>query len=130
MITKTLVNLLFKIRTWGISFQLNIQAYSDYTLFPKDTGKYYFSHVHLVQDLLFLHTAGLDTIFVQIYMDPAWEVQGVSKNQNFFLQIKMLSFCANIALKRHKLQKIIEIENKCQKNLAFSEYFKYSSFLG
>ena len=30
------------------------------------------------------HTAGLDTIFVQIYMDALPGVPGVSKNQNFF----------------------------------------------
>jgi hypothetical protein len=44
-----------------------------------------------------------NTIFVQIYMDPPPRVPGVSKNQNFFSQIKLLSFCANIAPKRHKL---------------------------
>jgi hypothetical protein len=31
-----------------------------------------------------LHTAGLDTIFVQIYMDALPGVPGVSKNQIFF----------------------------------------------
>ena len=31
-----------------------------------------------------LHTAGLDTIFIQIYMDPPPGVPGVSKNQIFF----------------------------------------------
>ena len=30
------------------------------------------------------HTAGLDTIFIQIYMDAPPVVPGVSKNQNFF----------------------------------------------
>ena len=34
------------------------------------------------------HTADLDTIFVQIYMDALPGVQGVSKNQNFFLTNK------------------------------------------
>ena len=58
------------------------------------------------------HTAGSDTIFVQIYMDPPPGVPGVSKNQIFFSQIKLLSFCANIAPKRHKLQKTIKIEKK------------------
>ena len=58
------------------------------------------------------HTAGSDTIFVQIYMDPPPGVPGVSKNQNFFSQIKLLSFCANIAPKKHKLQKTIKIEKK------------------
>ena len=30
------------------------------------------------------HTAGSDTIFIQIYMDALPGVPGVSKNQNFF----------------------------------------------
>ena len=49
------------------------------------------------------HTAGSDTIFIQIYMDALPGVPGVSKNQIFFLQIKLLSSCAKIAPKRHKL---------------------------
>ena len=35
------------------------------------------------------HTAGLDTIFVQIYMDA---LPGVSKNQNFFFTNKTVEF--------------------------------------
>ena len=77
-----------------------------------------------------LHTAGLDTIFVQIYMDVLPGVPGVSKNQNLFLKIKLLSFCPRITPKRHKLRKIVKIEKKCQKNLVFLEYFKYSSIWG
>ena len=34
--------------------------------------------------VFFTHTAGSDTIFVQIYMDPPPGVPGVSKNQIFF----------------------------------------------
>ena len=45
------------------------------------------------------------------------------KKSDFFLQIKMLSFCAKIAPKRHKLRKIIKIEKKCQKNLVFYRVF-------
>ena len=77
-----------------------------------------------------MHTAGSDTIFIQIYMDALTRVSGVSKNQNFFLQIKLLSFCATIAPKRHKLRKIVKMSKKCQKNLVFLEYFKYSSIWG
>ena len=47
-----------------------------------------------------MHTAGSDTIFIQIYMNALPRVSGVSKNQNFFLQIKLLSFCTKIAPKR------------------------------
>ena len=56
--------------------------------------------------------------------------QGCQKIRFFFLQIKLLSFCARIAPKRHKLWKIVKIEKKCQKNLVFLEYFKYSSIWG
>ena len=38
------------------------------------------------------HTAGSDTIFVQIYMDPPPGVPGVSKNQNFFFTNKTAEF--------------------------------------
>jgi hypothetical protein len=39
-----------------------------------------------------LHTAGLDTIFVQIYMDALPGVPGVLKNQNFFFTNKTVEF--------------------------------------
>ena len=38
-------------------------------------------------------------------------VPGVLKNQNYFLQIKLLSSCSKIVPKRLKLQKIIKIKN-------------------
>ena len=38
------------------------------------------------------HTAGLDTIFVQIYMDALRGVPGVSKNQIFFFTNKTVEF--------------------------------------
>ena len=65
------------------------------------------------------HTAGLDTIFAHIYMDAPPGVPRVLKNQIYFLKIKMLSFCANIAPESHKLQKIIKI-GKNVKNHLFS----------
>ena len=82
--------------------------------------------IHRVQK----HTASLDTIFIQIYMDTLPGVPGVSKIQNFFLQIKLLSFCAKIAPKRHKLEKIIKIGKKCQKTPVFLDFFEYSSIWG
>ena len=53
-----------------------------------------------------LHPAGLDTIIVQIYMDALPGVSGMSKKSDFFLQIKLLSFCARIVPKRHKLYQL------------------------
>ena len=38
------------------------------------------------------HTAGLDTIFVQIYMDALPGVPGVSKNQIFFFTNETVEF--------------------------------------
>ena len=38
--------------------------------------------------------------------------QGCQKIRFFFLQMKMFSFCAKIAPRRHKLQKTIKIEEK------------------
>ena len=58
----------------------------------------------------------------------------------FFLQIKLLSFCARIAPKRHKLRKIIKIEKNVKKNRqngkksslnhVFFQFFKFSSIWG
>ena len=72
----------------------------------------------------------MDSKTIHSTIDAPLGVPGVSNNQNFFLQIKLLSFCAKIAPKRHKLQKIIKIEKKYQKNLVFLEYFEYSSIWG
>ena len=62
------------------------------------------------------HTACLDTIFIQIYMDapPGPGPRGV-KNQIFFLQIKLFSSCAKIAPKRHKLQKSSKLKKMSKK---------------
>ena len=40
--------------------------------------------VKITETIINIHTAGSDTIFVQIYMDTLPGVQGVSKNQIFF----------------------------------------------
>ena len=64
--------------------------------------------------------------FIQIYMDA---LPGVSKNQ-IILQIKLSSFCARIAPKRHKLRKIVKIEKKCQKNPCFLRVFRILFNLG
>ena len=44
------------------------------------------------QGNLLKHTAGLDTIFVQIYMDAPPGVPGVSKNQIHFFKNKTVEF--------------------------------------
>ena len=75
------------------------------------------------------HTAGSDTIFVQIYMDARPGVPGVSKNQNFFLQIKLLSFCAKTAPKRHKLQKLSKLKKKTCFLRVFWLFFKLKAIL-
>jgi hypothetical protein len=56
--------------------------------------------------------------------------RGVKKS-DFFLQIKLLSSCAKIAPKRHKLQKIIKIEKKnMSKNTGFLRVFQIFFNLG
>ena len=56
---------------------------------------------HLVMYLCILHTAGLDTIFIQIYMDALSGVPGVSKNQIFFFNFdnfsKFVPFGGNLS---------------------------------
>ena len=96
----------------------------------------YLKHIHHLQYFAktilhkLNHTASSDNIFVQIYMDALPGVPGVSKNQNFFLQIKLLSFCAKIAPERHKLRKIIKIGKKCQKIPVSLDFFEHSSIWG
>ena len=53
-------------------------------------------------------------LFKSIWLAP-WGPRGVKKS-DFFLQIKLLSFCARIAPKKGKLQKIVKIEKKMSKN--------------
>ena len=61
--------------------------------------------------------------FYHIITQPVWTLflsksiwtrpqgsQGCQKIRFIFLQIKLLSFCANIAPKRHKLRKTIKME--------------------
>ena len=50
-------------------------------------------------------------------------VPGVSKNHIFFLQMKVFSFCAKIALKLYKLQKTVKIEEKSSKKPCFHRHF-------
>ena len=48
----------------------------------------------------------------------------------FFQQMKLFSFCAKIAPKRHKLKKTIKIKEKMSKNPVFLDIFECSSILG
>ena len=49
--------------------------------------------------------------------------QGCQKIRFFFLQMKMFSFCAKIAPRRHKLQKTIKIEEKMSNKPCFLGLF-------
>ena len=53
------------------------------------------------------------------YWRPPQGPRGVKKS-HFFLQMKLFSFCAKIAPKRHKLQKPSKLKKKCQKTPLFS----------
>ena len=68
-------------------------------------------------------------LFKSIWTRPQGS-QGCPKIRFMFLQIKLLSFCANIAPERHKLRKIIKIGKKCQKTPVFLDFFEYSSIWG
>ena len=80
-------------------------------------------------------------------MDALPGVPGVSKNQNFFLQIKMLRFCARIAQKGTNFEKLSKLKKKikrvfqggellqkfisanlhyCKKIQCYSEYTKFT----
>ena len=76
------------------------------------------------------HTGCLDPKKFLSTIDAPPGVPGVSKNHIFFLQMKLLSFCAKIASKRHKLQKPSKLKKKCQKNPVFLDFFEYSSNWG
>jgi hypothetical protein len=76
------------------------------------------------------NTAGSDTIFIQIYMDAPPGVPGVSKNQKYFLPIKLLSSCAKIAPKRQKLQKTSKLKKKMPKKTCFLRLFQIFFNLG
>ena len=49
--------------------------------------------------------------------------QGCQKITFFFLQMKVFSFCAKIALKLYKLQKTVKIEEKSSKKPCFHRHF-------
>ena len=67
----------------------------------------------------------------QVYViDIVQGPQGCQKVHKNMLQITLLSSCANIAPKRHKLWKIVKIEKKCQKKPVFLEYFQIFFNLG
>ena len=69
------------------------------------------------------HSACLDPPKIFSTIDPPSGVPGMSKN-HFFLQMKVFSFCAKIAPKRHKLKKPIKIEEKMSKKPCFLRYFR------
>ena len=68
-------------------------------------------------------------LFKSIWIRPQGS-QGCQKIRFFFSQIKLFSFCAKIAPKRHKLQKSSKLKKKCQKTLVFFDFFESSSFWG
>ena len=70
------------------------------------------------------HTAGSDTIFIQIYMDAPPGIPGVSKKftSKTVLALRLPPKGTNFK-KSSKLKKNVE-------NPVFLEYFEYSSILG
>ena len=61
-------------------------------------------------------------LFKSIWIRPQGS-QGCQKIRFFFSQMKLFSFCAKIAPKRHKLQKSSKLKKRCQKKTLFSLTF-------
>ena len=76
------------------------------------------------------HSGCLDPKNILSTIDPPPGVPGVSKNHIFFSQMKVFSFCAKIAPKRHKLKKTIKIEEKSSKKPCFHRHFRIFFNLG
>ena len=68
-------------------------------------------------------------LFKSIWIRPQGS-QGCQKIRFFFSQMKVFSFCAKIASKRHKLQKTIKIEETMSKNPCFLRLFQIFFNLG
>ena len=68
-------------------------------------------------------------LFKSIWTRPQGS-QGCQKITFIFLQMKLFSFCAKIASKRHKVEKPSKLTKKCQKNPVFLDIFEYSSIWG
>ena len=68
-------------------------------------------------------------LFKSIWIRPQGS-QGCQKIRIFFSQRKLLSFCANIAPKKHKLQKTIKIEKNVKKTPCFLRLFCIFFILG
>ena len=110
-------------------------AFSEYMNF-NEINKYLGRKIHRVNEFIFFFKFGVRTIcLTYAYLIRAkkssrftvrrphkrrtglilvtslrpQESQGCQKIRFFFSQIKLLSFCANIAPKKHKLQKTIKI---------------------
>ena len=67
-----------------------------------------------------IHTASLDTIFIQIFMDAPPGVPGVSKNQIFFLQI----FALEMPQKGTNFEKLSKLKKNVKKTV-FLDFFEY-----
>ena len=77
------------------------------------------------------HTAGSDTIFVQINMDPAPGVPGVSKNQIFFFhKWNCFPFSLRLPPKDTNFKNHQNWRKDVKKTLVFFDFFKSSSFWG
>ena len=105
--------------------------------FPWDNNKIFAnidgvpSNKKLLFYLLILITQPVRTLFLfkSIWTRPQGS-QGCQKIHKNMLQIKLLSSCAKIAPKRHKLRKLSKLIKKCQKNPVFLDFFENSSIWG
>ena len=77
-----------------------------------------------------IHSGCLDSKKIFPLLTRPQGSQGCQKITSFFLQMKLFSFCAKIASKRHKVEKPSKLTKKCQKNPVFLDIFEYSSIWG
>ena len=93
---------------------------------------FFLQNPHKIKEVLLstlYHTSGLDTIFIQIYMDALPGVPGVSKNQIFFSN-KTVEFLQKDCPQKAQTSKNHQNWKKMSKNLVCLEDFKYSSIWG
>ena len=75
------------------------------------------------------HSGRMDSKSIHSTIDAPPGVPGVSNNQNFFLQIKLLNSCARIDPKRQNFENVSKLKKKtCQKTLFSYTYLNILQF--
>ena len=107
-------------------------CYTVYVTYGRQMGcNFFFVSLHTGFEYYLIATAATLAVWTpKTFFQPLTRPQGCQKITFFFLQMKLFSFCAKIASKRHKLQKPSKLKKKCQKNPVLLDIFEYSSNWG